>query len=57
MKIGCSRYSYICNRAIVKLSDDEIYINYYPKTRLAQWVKAFAPQAQGKMFESQPRQT
>ena len=34
-----------------------IHVNAYHAVAVAQWVKAFAPQAEGWVFESQPWQT
>ena len=33
------------------------FISLWESRAVAQWVRAFAPQADGRVFESQPRQT
>ena len=40
-----------------KLSSEDFLSNKFNLSLMAQWVRALAPQTEGWVFESQPRQT
>ena len=48
--------SYDYSKIYVKI-DSEPQTHYFLTAAVAQWVRAFASQAEGWVFESQPRQT